>query len=618
MKKTRFALFAAAALALVACVQEVQEEKTDGTPAIGENTLAFTIKSGIATRSGEEAPAAGATLDLGTAPSGEAITLEETVTSLDGIYPEYNADAPETRGTPIYSENFKEMSGNIFKGVAFPMGTLNNVGMGNAAENFKDGTFVYDDYFKKWMRTFDNDPWGTNDQMQFFGRMLKEDTDPRHAGDPIGVVFSSYRFLNDSEGGQRMTFSYRSPLTAQEQQDILFAVRTINKADAQKGSDLLFYHALTGVKFATAHENDGETKTFIDKVELTGLYGYGKCTVKSITEGNGYKDINDNYSSAEAIQWGNVTENGVNTLATVYLQEFGDTPVDYAQGGSFGDKGKYADSFAAGGNENNLNAADGSMTFWMVPQAMTDNVKLKVTFRIQSGDRISDPLTTEVDFGKMINEKNGKTIVWKAGELRTYTLKVGDVNVVITDKVVEHVKSDITISNVGSIPQYVRAMINAQWYGKDNKGIDGIAFGYQNETAPVTGEDVLTEPWSLGPMVSGKIETDNYGGTFTGLPGANWVRARDGFFYYKIPIPINSSATDALFTDYTLNEQRVPNIYYPDKTSNRRVAYEDVRLVMEIPVQAIEATTADMADSDNGWLNAWTRALGEANKPVVE
>ena len=47
MKKTRFALFAAAALALVACVQEVQEEKTDGTPAIGENTLAFTIKSGM-------------------------------------------------------------------------------------------------------------------------------------------------------------------------------------------------------------------------------------------------------------------------------------------------------------------------------------------------------------------------------------------------------------------------------------------------------------------------------------------------------------------------------------------------------------------------------------------
>ena len=587
MKKTRFALFAAAALALVACVQEVQEEKTDGTPAIGENTLAFTIKSGIATRSGEEAPAAGATLDLGTAPSGEAITLEESVTSLDGIYPEFNADAPETRGTPVYSENFKEMSGSAFKGLSFPMGTLNNVGMGNAAENFKDGAFVYDDYFKKWMRTFDNDPWGTNDQMQFFGRMLKEDTDPRHAGDPIGVVFSSYRFLNDSEGGQRMTFSYRSPLTAQEQQDILFAVRTINKADAQKGSDLLFYHALTGVKFATAHENDGETKTFIDKVELTGLYGYGKCTVKSITEGNGYKDINDNYSSAEAIQWGNVTENGVNTLATVYLQEFGDTPVDYAQGGSFGDKGKYADSFAAGGNENNLNAADGSMTFWMVPQAMTDNVKLKVTFRIQSGDVISEPITREIDFGKELNEKNGKTIVWKAGELRTYTLKAGEVDITITDRVENHIKSDIVISNVGNVPQFVRAQIVAEWQGKDGSGEEGTVMGYLS--ADMSDDNYIT-PWALVIGADGTITTDNYGGTFKDLPGTDWIRATDGYFYYTQPVALNST-TSTFFTSYTLDQANVPDVYYLDIVSYTRKPFTDVKLVMDIPVQAIEAKT---------------------------
>lgn len=597
MKKTRLALFAAAALALVACTKEVQGEMT-GTPDLGENTLAFTIKSGIATRSGEtNAPSAGATFDLGTTPSGDAITLEETVTSLDGFYPELNtSNAPETRGTPVYSENFPEMSGSAFKGLAFPMGTLNNVGMNNAANNFKDGEFVYDNYFQKWLRTFDNDPWGTNEQMLFFGRMLKEDTVPSHASQPIGVIFTSYRFLNDSEG-QRMTFSYRSPLTAQEQQDILFAVRTINKADAQKGSDLLFYHALTGVKFATAHENDGETKTFIDKVEFTGLYGYGKCTVKSITEGNGYTDIKDNYSSATAIQW-EPSENGVNTFATVYSQEFSETPVDYAKGGSFGEKGKYADSFAAGGNENNLNAADGSMTFWMVPQAMTDNVKLKVTFRIQSGDVISEPITREIDFGKELNEKNGKTIVWKAGELRTYTLKAGEVDITITDRVENHIKSDIVISNVGNVPQFVRAQIVAEWQGKDGSGEEGTVMGYLS--ADMSDDNYIT-PWALVIGADGTITTDNYGGTFEGLPGTDWIRATDGYFYYTQPVALNST-TSTFFTSYTLNQANVPVVYYLDYKSYTRKPFTDVKLVMDIPVQAIEAKTGQ------SYTEAWAEA----------
>ena len=620
MKKTRFALFAAAALVLVACAQEVQEKNTDVTPVVSENALAFNIQSGIATRSGEDA--AIVSLPTGISipvqvPTGEQISFEESVASLDGIYPEFNvSDAPETRGTPVYSENFKEAVGS-FRGQAFPyqafsyrvdrptQGTLPTITEGN-----------FDPLYGQWVRKFDADPWGEAENLYFFARVVTDD--PSVAiQNQIGVLTNSYQYSYDAEQGQQMTFSYRSALTAVDQQDILFAARAIKKADANKGIPILFYHALTGVKFATAHENDGNTKTFIDKVELTGIYGYGKCYVTSVTEDDDYKDDPDIYSSMSAIRWEPSFGNG-RTKTSVYSQEFSETPVDYAQGGSFGSKGKYADSFAAGGNTNNLNAADGSMTFWLVPQQMTNDVKLTVTFRIQSGDVISDPITTEIDFGKELNTKNGKTIEWKAGEIRTYTLKAGDVNIVITDKVVEHIKSDVTISNVGSVPQYVRAAIVAQWYGTDNNGVDGIAFGYQNEVKPTSGEDALTEPWALGPMAGGSISSDNYGGVFTGLPGDNWVRARDGFFYYKNPIPIESSAADALFTDYTLNEAGVPTIYYPDKNSNKRVAYEDVRLVMEIPVQAIEATAADMADAENGWLSAWTRALGEEKKPVVE
>ena len=68
----------------------------------------------------------------------------------------------------------------------------------------------------------------------------------------------------------------------------------------------------------------------------------------------------------------------------------------------------------------------------------------------------------EIDFGHQLSGT-----VWKPGERRTYTLKTGDVDVVITDEVVDHVKSEVKITNVGNLPHYVRAMITAQWFGKD-------------------------------------------------------------------------------------------------------------------------------------------------------
>ena len=604
MKKTRFALFAAAALALVACVQEVQEENTTVTPEIGENTLAFTIQSGIATRSAEEnAVIEGETLSLGEPVLGQNVSLEETITSLDGIYPEINvSDAPETRGTPVYSENFKEMSSGVFKGLAFPTGTLNNVNASTAT--IKDGMFGFDAYYQLWMRTFNEDPWGDNEQLQFFGRMLKEDTDPTHASRPIGVIFTSYRFLNDEEEGQRMTFSYRSPLTAAEQQDILFAVRTIDKADTHKGIPILFYHALTGVKFATAHANDGETKTFIDKVEFTGLLGYGKCTVASRTEDDEYVDDAEIYSSAGAITW-DTSENGVNTKETVYSQEFSETAVDYAEGGSFGNKGKYADSFAAGGNTNNLNATDGSMTFWMVPQEMTDDVKLKVTFRIQSGNRVSEPITREIDFGKELNAKNGKTIIWKAGELRTYTLKANEVDVIIEDDIDGDIKKDVVITNTGNVSEYVRAQIVGNWFGKGLGGVEGIAMGFISDDE--TNHTYVT-PWELGPVVNGKILTDNNGGVFDGLPGDKWVIGNDGFFYFTEIVDVTKNTSTPLFNTFTYASNQVPTVYYVDNKGLRQ-PFTDIHLKMDISVQAVEAPLKEGSTTEyENYVVAWAKA----------
>lgn len=560
-------------------MQEVQEEKT-GTQTVGDNTLSFVIKSGIATRSGEtDAPAVtetGISIPVGETPSGEVLSFEETLTSLDGIIQE----VPETRGTPVYSQNFDKMSGGTFKGLAFTVAEMNGV---------QTGAFIPDGNFDlegdRWSRKFDTDPFGENDQLLFYARMVKNETSDNDNG--TGVL-APYKYSYRSET-QSFTFSYRSALTAQEMQDIVFAARKIDKAEAQKGSDLLFYHALTGVKFATAQDTEGKVKTFIKKVEFSGIYGYGECTVTSRQENNGYVDEKDVYSSANAISWAKSFPSD-RSKTTVYSQEFSETTVDYAKGGSFGEKGKYADSFAAGGNVKNLNTADGSMTFWLIPQPMTNDVKLTVTYEIEvKGERKEYKQT--LDFGKMINEKNGKTITWQAGELRTYTLKAGEVDVEIEDEVTGFEKTDVVITNTGNVDAYIRAMIVANWWGtvETATGTDtGIAAGYTSEAHT-----------DFVPMWK-RIGTtgDNYGGVFEelALEGKKWKEGPDGYFYYMNPVKPglqpgqekDTDTPDLLFKRYFLDidAHPVPEIWYIDGSVKQ---YLNVFLRMEIPVQAIEA-----------------------------
>ena len=601
MKKTRFALFAAAALALVACVQEVQEEKP-GTQTVGDNTLSFVIKSGIATRSGEtDAPAVtetGISIPVGETPSGEVLSFEETLTSLDG----FSQDAPETRGTPVYSQNFDKMSGGSFKGLAFKVAEMNGV---------QTGAFIPDGNFDlegdRWSRKFDTDPFGENDQLLFYARMVKNETSDNANG--TGVL-NSYEYSYRSETGQSFTFSYRSALTAQEMQDIVFAARKIDKAEAQKGSDLLFYHALTGVKFATAQDTEGKVKTFIKEVELSGIYGYGKCTVTSRQENNGYVDDKDVYSSANAISWAPSFGNK-RLKETVYSQKFNDETVDYATGGSFGEKGKYADSFAAGGNEKNLNTADGSMTFWLIPQDMTNDVKLTVTYEIEVKGKREEYKQT-IDFGKMINEKNGKTITWKAGQLRTFTLKPNEVDIDIHDEVSGYKKDNVQIRNTGNVDAFIRALIVANWWGFAGNE-EGVAMGYVDDQGSA---DVA--PWSMSWNATASKYVDNYGGEFDGLPApgatSDWVRGKDGYFYYTKAVPPGKltgepEAAKPLFNEYNLDTQAhpVPQIYYLDGSVK---PYTKVYLKMEIPVQAIEAK------ENEKWDDAWGAVLG--TKPVAQ
>ena len=155
------------------------------------------------------------------------------------------------------------------------------------------------------------------------------------------------------------------------------------------------------MKFATAWANDGDVKTYIKRVELTGLYGYGKCWVTSTTENGGYTDDTATHSSASAVRWDFSGNASSTSLSNVYYQDYPDDYVTYT-GGSFTSKGNYPDSFSAAGNKQNLNDGDATMTFWFPAQKLTSATKLTVTFQVEvKGNRKT--YTRELNLGELTN-----------------------------------------------------------------------------------------------------------------------------------------------------------------------------------------------------------------------
>lgn len=566
MKKILFVLSATVATLLAAsCDEDFQEGRGSFPTPSDPNTLIFRLKETAPatrsettpeTRSDRTASARGATIPLGDPVEGHELFLEETVTTLGEV-----CEMPATKGTPVYTENFVEMSGGSFYGLAFPA----SGGVLSTAPAIPDGPFKNDG--DVWKRKFASDPFGDNDVLYFFLRS------------PETVAGMGEPQYNLADGKGVIEFDYTVPLNATDQQDILFTGRSVTKAESEEEIPILFHHALTGIKFATANDNSGGARTYITKVEFPdALYRSARIKIVSSPENGRWVDIPSTHSSSQTTV--NQVSGGVplnsDEVFTLFLQD--SDIVDFEEGGSFANKGKYADSFAAAGNENNLNDADASKTFWLIPQQMNDDVVMDVTFHVVSGGKDSGPVTRRIELGKVLTDN----VFWRAGEIRTYTLKADLMDVGIEDEVSGFEKTDVVITNTGNIDSFIRAHIVANWYG--NAGGDyGIAVGYRSAT-----DDEFVPAWQMNATMTG----DNYGGVFTGLPGTDWVyNEDDGFFYYMNVVPAGQSVPDALFIKYALDTSPAdvpPAVHYLDTEAGRQ-PYTDMELVMEIPVQAIEA-----------------------------
>ena len=530
----------------------------------------------VSTRAADTAPVSTFEYPLDLEVDGRVLCLEETVTEMGNPA---DAFAPGTRGTPIFSENVRKFYGTSFNGLV--KGTSDQV----VAE---DGTFtLMDDTAdeNRWQRYLGFDPWETSDPLTFFLRMPA--TQP-------GV--SNLTYTNSSTVNS-VAFDFTTPASASEQKDILFATRRMTKAEyetefysANGGASVLFRHALTGVKFSIANNtSQNGIRTFISEVSITGLKDKGHAVFVPDNTSEQNVDNANTFSSKSSFTW---TDVAATARTAKYTQAFTEQQIlDYASGDAVSGPA----SFYTNGEGQNLNDANASLTFWFIPQEITADVKLSVKVYLKDGEKKGETHTLELELGseilKQVAAGRNTNKEWKAGQLRTFTLKPNKVDVDITDKVEGFTKSDVKIRNTGNVDAFIRAGIAANWFGSMANGKDGIALGYTSATS-----NEFVKSWQMETAT-----TDNYGGTFTRLPGTGWEKATDGYFYYTSPVAPGAYTGTPLFLTYSLDTSvhPVPAIWYFD---HGRKEFTNVRLVMEIPVQAIEAKAGKT------YIQAWADA----------
>lgn len=563
-KQIYLAALAAVGVLMSSCVHEKDLVTYEPEP----EAISFVL-SGVSTRSDAGIPVRVNRYNLGTDDSGLVFSLEETVTWMGDVGAE-----SATRGTPVFTENVQDVYGSAFTGEVYGTTSGQQVAGDESFYAMPDGV--------RWRRAFGFDPWEKADPLTFFLRM------PVIASGLSNLDFSA------STTAETIAFDYETPATAAAQQDILFATTRLTKEaymaayESKGGAPILFRHALTGVKFAlnpvrnstTAGNRTpaGEVQTFITKVEFTGLASKGHAVYKQDDTKESGEDKKDVYSSQSSITWTDLSGTDV-----VFSQEYSDDDIQDFDKDDAADKVHGPESFYQSGADRNLNKDDASFTFWFIPQDITADLKLSVTFYIWNGTAQGEEVTLELNLGeRILAQTSNYNKSWEAGQLRTFTLDPTVVDVAIEDEMSDDktVKSNVQIKNTGNKDAYIRAAIVGNWV---NPADGTILMG----TVADDGTYTAAVAWS---------ETDSNQGVFVDLPtNSNWVKKDDGFWYFKQIVPpgklTGETATGGthipLFTSYTKKNPPV----------------EGAGLVMELVVQAVDAS----AGTD--WESAWASVL---------
>lgn len=554
----------AASLSFIAC----QEEQSVEGPNAKDNEIVFNMKASngkVDTKSEAEVSDQKFSIPF-TSEDGTKFYLEESVTDLDDVF-----NSPETRGTPAYTENIKTLYGN-FKAVAYTKGA------GTRTTVLPDAVYTPADLNSDnhtWRHAYSEDLNALfkdeqKSPVQFFMTM---------PANPTATMTINY--TNDEKQTINVT-NYESKPTAEAQQDILFATRSIDKDtySSKTGADILFYHALTGIKFRI-DDDAVEAGIKVTKISLSGIRTKGNFTVTSIQEDGGYKDKPTTvYSSRDAVKWDVQAERQTGTVS----QTFDGSTTDLSNAANF------PESFKKAGT-NNINDAQASKTFWLVPQKMAEGITLTIEYTFKG-----EKETRELGIGKTM-----AGVEWLPGQLRTYTLTISEVDIEITDDVKGTVKENVVIKNTGNCDEYIRATIVAYWADESGNMISGFTDteAASDGSGKLYGKTLLNE-W--------KLDDDGKGanaGKFKELFPDTWVY--ENGYYYCTEAVGPDQPTSTFFEKYSCDNIDVYTTQFIEKEgSNYKYVVNSTpvkaHVVMDIVVQAIEK------EGTETYSQAWARA----------
>ncbi len=469
------------------------------------------------------------------------LTLSEAVTSLDEAYfPEVK---DMTKGTPIYTENFDAVYGG-FSATAFDPkadgSLLTEVwGAGTYLENNgvvpfqkaegKANTYYYD-YNTGY--TDSKVDWPESGSLIYFLQTPYDKTKG------LNAKFYAPDGTSDHPMGS-IQFDYTSPTSgnagtdAEAQTDILFTSKIMDIDTKDSDNKVLFYHALTAIKFkdGTTGNNNGNDLVHIKKVTFNNIVGSGHCTISP-----SYDDKSQSRSS-ECTAWSDLGE-----ADCCFTQTFTSKVNGY---NSTLGKGYVPDSFSAYDTAlNNLNDGTFTQTFMLIPQTCGDDATLTVEYTIGENSDVHS---------RTVSLKNMK---WKAGELRTFTISINDVKVNVSDNMSgdKKTKYGILMENTGNVTAYLRCALVANWVYDDPNTT-------ANENVIVSACDIFT----TGKFC--KTEEGDYGFK------TNWLVGDDGYIYYTLPVKAQKPTKYRLFEMYQA----------PETTP-----YKDAHLEIAIALQGVQ------------------------------
>lgn len=502
--RTCFAFLAIAAICLpLSCIRETAPEDE-----LIDRNLTISFRAGQAedtkvTKSSiEDVMAEIKPLDVSVENAEEvamatSFRLQVTEQSLDD---ELFADAKAvTKGTPVYTENL-----GPFKATAYLSGAQYDTPFLAEAEYAKENGI--------WSHTYTEDKkWPAGQELAFF---MRYPGDESSAGwNYTNAEVNSVR-VNRIEHPSYVTPGSGEGVTnaaEQQQTDFVFATTTLSESDLNKTNKILFYHPFAGVKFKVG---DMPKDLVIKSITLKNVIGNGRCVVTPYygnTADYGGTNSNrgistDGTKSANCVSWDLTGGARTSFTQTFTAEDKGTTPT----------AGLFPSDFSTLGgdtlpNQNQLNTANLSKTFILIPQTFDD----------------SNNLTLDIQFeykGITLTRSASTTATWLAGSLYTYTIKFNsEIDVTITDEVNSGVKNNVVITNTGNVPEYIRAAIVGNWF--------------------LSGD--IVAPWDM----------TSANGTFVGLPGddgsnGKWV-LRGRYYYFNKPVAPDAATPAPLFTSYT-------------------------------------------------------------------